>query len=85
MSRKIDLNGFGILLVMLVMLCVVTVIISVLGETVIGYEYETVDGETGVAEYCDTPYRSVPYCLLDDGTRVYSIKKYKTMRNKEGE
>lgn len=41
------------------------------------YEYETTDGEKGIAAHCGAPYRGVPYCRLDDGTEVYGIKQYK--------
>lgn len=41
------------------------------------YEYETSDGDSGAAVSCGVPYRGVPYCILEDGTRVYGLKQYK--------
>lgn len=39
------------------------------------YEYETTSGETGEATHCNV-YKNT-YCVLEDGTRVVNIKKYK--------
>lgn len=83
MSKTIDFDGYKVLIVILVIMGILTFLTFVFGETVIEYEYETVDGETGVATYCDTPLRSVPYCVLDDGTRIYSIKKYKVLKKEQ--
>lgn len=47
------------------------------------YEYETLDGEKGIAAHCASPYRNVPYCRLDDGTMVYGIKEYKKTPKEE--
>ena len=43
------------------------------------YEYETFDGERGVALYCYPINRSRqnPYCVLEDRTQVFNIKKFK--------
>lgn len=65
-----------------IILAVVLLMVSVISLRAIDtvthrYEYETTDGEAGIAEYCVTPYRGVPYCRLDDGTEVYGIKQYK--------
>ena len=43
------------------------------------YEYETFEGERGVALYCYPINRSRqnPYCVLEDRTQVFNIKKFK--------
>lgn len=43
------------------------------------YEYETLDGEKGMALYCYpiNRTRQNPYCVLEDKTKVFDIKKFK--------
>lgn len=43
------------------------------------YEYETLDGEKGMALYCYpiNKKRENPYCVLEDRTQVFDIKKFK--------
>lgn len=41
------------------------------------FEYETVDGEKGRANFCFQPFREVPYCDKEDGTKIYGLKSYK--------
>lgn len=43
------------------------------------YEYETFDGEKGMALYCYpiNRTRQNPYCVLEDKTQVFDIKKFK--------
>lgn len=71
-----------------IILAVVLLIVSLISLEAVDivthqYEYETTDGEAGIAEYCTTPYRGVPYCRLDDGTEVYGIKQYKKVSREE--
>lgn len=58
------------------------VVLSCIVKTAYQYEYETIDGDVGIARYCDT-YRGIPYCVLDDKTQVYGIKQYKIIEEKE--
>lgn len=43
------------------------------------YEYETLDGEKGMALYCYpiNRKRENPYCVLEDRTEIYNIKRMK--------
>lgn len=43
------------------------------------YEYETFDGEKGMALYCYpiNRNRQNPYCVLEDRTEVFDIKEFK--------
>ena len=43
------------------------------------YEYETFDGEKGMALYCYpiNRNRQNPYCVLEDRTQVFNIKEFK--------
>lgn len=43
------------------------------------YEYETLDGEKGMALYCYpiNRKRENPYCVLEDRTEIYNIKTMK--------
>jgi hypothetical protein len=43
------------------------------------YEYETFDGEKGMALYCYpiNRNRQNPYCVLEDRTQVFDIKEFK--------
>ena len=43
------------------------------------YEYETFDGEKGMALYCYpiNRKRENPYCVLEDKTKVFDIKEFK--------
>ncbi len=43
------------------------------------YEYETFDGEKGMALYCYpiNRNRENPYCVLEDRTQVFDIKEFK--------
>lgn len=43
------------------------------------YEYETLDGEKGMALYCYpiNRKRENPYCVLEDKTKVFDIKEFK--------
>lgn len=47
------------------------------------YEYETIDGEKGKAEYCIQPYRGVPYCEKEDGTMIYGLKSWKKVAKED--
>ena len=58
------------------------VVFSCIDQTAYQYEYETIDGDVGIARYCDT-YRGVPHCVLDDKTQVYGIKQYKRILEEE--
>ena len=43
------------------------------------YEYETFDGEKGMALYCYpiNKKRENPYCVLKNKTEVFDVKKFK--------
>ena len=49
------------------------------------YEYESVDGEKGVAINCHGATRRIPQanCLLEDGTKVYGVKSFKKIERME--
>jgi hypothetical protein len=68
-------------LVIVAFLIIVVIVLSASSYTG-SYEYETIDGEKGIAVYCEA-FRGVPYCALDDGTAVYGIKKYKKVAEEE--
>lgn len=84
MSKTDKMDFYDIFPIALTVLFIIIVIILRV-ETYYtgGYEYETIDGEKGTAVLCETPYRGVPYCELDDGTAVYGIKKYKRATEEE--
>lgn len=46
------------------------------------FEYETLEGEKGMAVDCYGSSRVTPspYCVLEDGTKIYSIKITKRIR-----
>lgn len=46
------------------------------------FEYETLEGEKGMAVNCHGSSRVVPspYCVLEDGTEIYNIKTMKRIR-----
>lgn len=82
--RKIDLFDFFIILTMLVAMTLLIVAIALtINDSMSSYEYETIDGEKGTATYCTNPYREIPYCILDDGTKLYGIKQYKKVQKEE--
>lgn len=73
-----------------IMLLIVIAVIALVGaiglreRAMYQYEYETTDGDSGIAVSCGVPLRGLPYCVLDDGTRVYGLKQYKKVsREKE--
>lgn len=80
MSKNSNFGECVAIIVIIVMMCIAVLITFAMSGTTTEFEYETVNGETGIAKYCKTPFRGVPYCRLDDGTRIYSIKKYKYKR-----
>lgn len=49
------------------------------------YEYESVDGEKGVAVSCYGATKVIPQanCLLEDGTKVYGVKSFKKIERTE--
>ena len=82
--RKIDLFDFFIILAMAAATFFLIVAIAlIINDCMSGYEYETIDGEKGTATYCTNPYRGIPYCILDDGTKLYGIKQYKKVQREE--
>lgn len=82
--RKIDLFDFFIILTMAVAIFLLIVAIApTINDYMSSYEYETIDGEKGTATYCINPYRGIPYCILDDGTKLYGIKQYKKVQKEE--
>lgn len=82
--RKIDLFDFFIILTMAVAIFLLIVAIALtINDYMSSYEYETIDGEKGTATYCINPYRGIPYCILDDGTKLYGIKQYKKVQKEE--
>lgn len=82
--RKIDLFDFFIILTMAVAIFFLIVAIALtINDYMSSYEYETIDGEKGTATYCTNPYRGTPYCILDDGTKLYGIKHYKKVQKEE--
>lgn len=44
------------------------------------YEYTDYSGEVKEAVLCDDPYNDVPFCKLEDGTKVYDIKTYRRIK-----
>ena len=82
--RKIYLFDFFIILTMIITMIFLLVAIALsVNDFMTGYEYETIDGEKGTATYCINPYRGIPYCILDDGTKLYGIKQYKKVQKEE--
>lgn len=82
--RKIDLFDLFIILTMAVAIFFLIVAIALtINDYMSSYEYETIDGEKGTATYCINPYREIPYCVLDDGTKLYGIKQYKKVQKEE--
>lgn len=83
--RKIDLfDIFAVLTTMIaIILFIIAIALSINDYHMSSYEYETIDGENGTAEYCKDPFREIPYCILDDGTKLYGIKQYKKVQKKE--
>lgn len=83
--RKIDLFDLFITLtiVVAIFLLIIAIVLTINDYTVSYYEYETIDGEKGTATYCIGPYREIPYCVLDDGTKLYGIKQYKKVQKEE--
>lgn len=79
-----DLIIDGILIIFMVIAVMALVgTINLREREMYQYEYETIDGDSGIAVSCGTPYRGVPYCVLDDGTRVYGLKQYKKVSKEE--
>lgn len=82
---KIDSFDLFIILIIAVavFLFIVAIVLTINDYMVRSYEYETIDGEKGTATYCTDPYREIPYCILDDGTKLYGIKQYKKVLKEE--
>lgn len=82
--RKINLFDLFIPLTMVVAIILLIVAIALtINDYMVSYEYETIDREKGTATYCTDPYREIPYCILDDGTKLYGIKQYKKVQKGE--
>ena len=82
--RKIDLFDLFITLTIVVaIILLIAGITPTINDYMASYEYETIDGEKGTATYCTDPYREIPYCVLDDGTKLYGIKQYKKVQKEE--
>lgn len=83
--RKIDL--FDLFITLTIVVAIILLIAGItltINDSMASYEYETIDGEKGTATYCTDPYREIPYCILDDGTKLYGIKQYKKVQKEEG-
>ena len=83
--RKINLFDLFISLIIAIaiFLLIIAIMLTINDYTVRSYEYETIDGEKGIATYCIDPYREIPYCILNDGTKLYGIKQYKKVQKKK--
>ena len=82
--RKIDL--FDLFITLTIVVAIILLIAGItltINDYMVSYEYETIDGEKGTATYCTDPYREIPYCVLDDGTKLYGIKQYKKVQKEE--
>ena len=82
--RKIDL--FDLFITLTIVVAIILLIAGItltINDSMTSYEYETIDGEKGTATYCTDPYRDIPYCILDDGTKLYGIKQYKKVQKEE--
>lgn len=84
---KINLFDLFISLIIAVaiFLLIIAIALTINDYTVSYYEYEMIDGEKGTATYCIDPYREIPYCMLDDGTKLYGIKQYKKVQRSKNE
>lgn len=82
--RKIDLfDVFDFFIILTIAVAIFFLIVGTaltINDYMSSYEYETIDGEKGTATYCINPYREIPYCILDDGTKLYGIKQYKKVQ-----
>lgn len=83
--RKINLLDLfiSLIIVVAIFLFIVAIALTINNYMVRSYEYETIDGEKGTATYCIDPFREIPYCVLDDGTKLYGIKQYKKIQKEE--
>ena len=82
--RKI--NSFDLFIGLTMIAAIILLIVAIaliINDFMSSYEYETIDGEKGSATYCINPYRGIPYCILDDGTKLYGIKQYKKVQKDE--
>lgn len=75
-------KGTIFLIILTVVFIGVMVASSFIDKTAYQYEYETIDGDVGIARYCET-YRGIPHCTLDDQTQVFGIKQYKMIQEEK--
>ena len=73
----------SLIIAVAIFLFIVAIALTINDCMIRSYEYETIDGEKGTATYCINPYREIPYCILDDGTKLYGIKQYKKVQKEE--